>query len=100
MAVIHDACTTDIRDTTHLSPVNSNGSNGAGERAVQSFKGVALTLRLDLLGRTNVAVGSDLPIPSWMGETRGMVVKLAPLMERLHVHDSRKTFLAICASLC
>ena len=26
----------------------------------------ARTLRLDLLGRTNIAVGSDLPITSWM----------------------------------
>ena len=29
-------------------------------------EGMARTLRLDLLGRTNVAVGSDLPITSWM----------------------------------
>ena len=27
---------------------------------------MARTLRLDLLGRTNIAVGSDLPITSWM----------------------------------
>ena len=35
------------------------------ERAVQSVEGMARTLRLDLLGRTNIAVGSDLPITSW-----------------------------------
>ena len=57
--------TPDIRDTTHLT-VNSKGSNGAAERAVQSVEGLARTLRLDLLCRTNVAVGTDLPITSWI----------------------------------
>ena len=52
--------------TPRTSPVNSKGSNGAAERAVQSVEGMAPTLRLDLLGRTNIAVGSDLPITSWM----------------------------------
>ena len=46
--------------------MNSKGSNGAAERAVQAVEGMARTLRLDLLDRTNVAVGSDLPITSWM----------------------------------
>ena len=59
-AVIHDAC------APRTSPVNSKGSNGAAERAVQSVEGMARTLRLDLLSRTNIAVGSDLPITSWM----------------------------------
>ena len=36
------------------------------ERAVQSVEGMARTLRLDLLSRTNIAVGSDLPITSWI----------------------------------
>ena len=46
--------------------MNSKGSNGAAERAVQSVEAVARTLRLDLLSRTNIAVGSDLPITSRM----------------------------------
>ena len=52
--------------TPRTSLVNSKGSNGAAERAVQSVEGMARTLRLDLLARTNVAVGSDQPITSWM----------------------------------
>ena len=47
--------TTDIRDT-RTSPVISKGSNGEAERAVQSVEGMARTPRLDLLGRTNIAV--------------------------------------------
>ena len=66
MAVIHDACALLTAATPRTSPVNSKGSNGAAERAVQSVEGMARTLRLDLLGRTNIAVGSDLPITSWM----------------------------------
>ena len=46
--------------------MNSKGSNKAAERSVQSVEGLARTLRLDLLSRTNIAVGSDLPITSWM----------------------------------
>ena len=66
MAVIHDACALLTSATPRTSPCNSKGSNGAAERAVQSAEGMARTLRLDLLARTNVAVGSDLPITSWM----------------------------------
>ena len=57
--------TIDSSNTTNLT-CEQQGSNGAAERAVQSLEGMARTLRLDLLGRTNVAVGSDLPITSWM----------------------------------
>ena len=46
--------------------MNSKGSNGAAERALQSVEGMARTLRLDFLSRTNFAVGSALPIKSWM----------------------------------
>ena len=66
MAAIHDACALLTAATPRTSPVNSKGSNGAAERAVESVEGMARTLRLDLLGRTNIAVGSDLPITSWM----------------------------------
>ena len=66
MAVIHDACALLTAATPRTSPVKSKGSNGAAERAAQSVEGMARTLRLDLLGRTNIAVGSDLPITSWM----------------------------------
>ena len=66
MAVIHDACALLTAATPRTSPVNSKGSNGAAERAVQSVEGMARTLRLDLLGTTNIAVGTDLPITSWM----------------------------------
>ena len=38
----------------------------------KSVEGMARTLRLDLLGRTNITVGSDLPIHIVDGETRGM----------------------------
>ena len=66
VAVIHDACELLTAATPRTSLVNSKGSNGAAERAVQSVEGMARTLRLDLLGRTSIAVGSDLPITSWM----------------------------------
>ena len=66
MAVIHDACALLTAAPPRTSPVNSKGSNGAAERAVQSVEVMARTLRLDLLSRTNIAVGSDLPITSWM----------------------------------
>ena len=66
MAVIHDACALLTSAAPRTSPVHSKGSNGAAERAVQSVEGVARTLRFDLLGRTNVAVGSDLTITSWI----------------------------------
>ena len=59
MAVIPDACAVP-------STVNSKGSNGAAERAVQSAECMARTWSVDLLGRTNVAVGNDLPITHWM----------------------------------
>ena len=65
MAVIHDARALLTAATPRTSPVNSKGSNGAAKRAVQTFEGMARTLRLDLLVRTNIAVGSDLPITSW-----------------------------------
>ena len=57
MAVIHDACTLLTAATPRTSPEDSKGSNGAAEIAVQSVEGMARTLRLDLLGRTNIAVG-------------------------------------------
>ena len=66
MAVIHDACARLTSATPRTSLVNSKGCKGAGERAVQSVEGMARTLRFDLLARTNVAVGSDLPTTSWM----------------------------------
>ena len=65
-AVIHDVCALLTSATPRTSLVNSKGSSGAAERARQSVEGMARTLRFDLLGRTNVAVGSDLPITSWM----------------------------------
>ena len=49
MAVIHDACALLTAATPRTSPLNSEGSNGAAERAVQSVEGMARTLRLDLL---------------------------------------------------
>ena len=67
MAVIHDACALLTAARPRTSPVNSKGSSGAAVRAIQAVEGMARTLRLDLLGRTNIAVGSDLPITSWMG---------------------------------
>ena len=39
MNVIHDACALLTAATPRTSPVNSKGSNGAAERAVQSLKG-------------------------------------------------------------
>ena len=66
MAVIHDACALLTSAAPRTSPAKSKGSNGAAERVVQSVEGMARTLRLDLLARTNVAVGSDLQNTSWM----------------------------------
>ena len=57
MAVIHEACALLTAATPRTSPVNSNGSNGAAERAVQSVEEMARTLRLDLLSRTHIAAG-------------------------------------------
>ena len=54
----------DSRNITHLTCLK--GSNGAADRAVQSVEGMARSLHLDLLGRTNIAVGSDLTITSWV----------------------------------
>ena len=66
MAVIHDACAMLTAATPRTSLVNSKCLHGAAQRAVQSVEGMARTLRLDLLGRTNIRVGSDLPTTSWM----------------------------------
>ena len=44
MAVIHDACALLTAATPRTSPVNSKGSNGAAERAVQSVEGIWLAL--------------------------------------------------------
>ena len=57
MAVIHDACALLTAATPRTSLVNSKGSNGAAERSTIRWE-VAPTLRLDLLSRTNIAVGS------------------------------------------
>ena len=43
--------------TPRTSPVNSKGSSGAAERAVQSVEGMARALRLDLLGGTKHCSG-------------------------------------------
>ena len=66
VAVIHDASALLTAATPRTSPGNSMGSIGAAERAMQAVEGMARTLRLDLLTSTNIAVGSDLPITSWM----------------------------------
>ena len=50
MAVIRDACALLPSATPGTSPVNSKGSNGAAERAVQSVEGMARTLRADFVG--------------------------------------------------
>ena len=47
MAVIHVACASLTVATPRTSLVNSKGSNGAAERAVQSVECMARTLRLD-----------------------------------------------------
>ena len=66
MAVIHDACALLTAATPRTSLVNSKRSNGAAEGALQAVEGSARTVRLDFLDRTNISVGSDLPISSWM----------------------------------
>ena len=78
MAVIHDACALLTAATPRTSPVNSQGSNGAAERAVQAVEGMARHLRLDVLDRTNIVVRSDLPDHIVDGETRGMVIESLP----------------------
>ena len=50
---------------------------------------MARTLRLDSLGRTNIAVGSDLPITSWM--VSGMVVESFPSWDSRWKDGLRKT---------
>ena len=75
MAVIHDTCALLTAVTPRTSP-DSKGSNGAAERAVQSVEGMARTLRLDLLGRTNICSGSADHILD--GETHGMAVESFP----------------------
>ena len=66
MAVIQDACALLTAAIPRTLLVNSKGSNGAAKRTAQSVEVMARTLRLDFLSRTNIAVGSDLPITSWM----------------------------------
>ena len=79
MAVIHDACALLTAATPRTSLVKSKGSNGAAEREQYTpLRGWLATLRLDLLGRTHIAVGSDLPIYIVDGETRGTVVESFP----------------------
>ena len=56
----------DSRNTTNLTCEQQGAQIQQPRRAVQSVEGMARTLRLDLLGRTNIAVGGDLPITSWM----------------------------------
>ena len=80
----------------------SKGSNGAAERAVQSVEEMARTLRLDLLDRTIIALGSDLPITSWMVRTRGMVVESFPSWDSRWIDGVRttvrKTLQVTCAT--
>ena len=65
MAVVHDACALlDIHISTSLNCSEQRHQWSRG--AVQSVEGMARSLRLDLLARTIVAVGSDLPITPWM----------------------------------
>ena len=64
------------RTSTKPQPVNSKGSNGAAEREQYNpLRGWLALCVFDLLSRTNIAVGSDLPITSWMVRQRGMVVE-------------------------
>ena len=56
----------DSRNATHLTCEQQGLKWSSRKRAVQSVEGMARTLRLDLLSRTNIAVGSDLPITSRM----------------------------------
>ena len=65
MAVIHDACALLTAGNTMNLTCEQQGFEWSS-RAVQSVEGMVHTLRLDLLGRTNIAVGIDLPITSWM----------------------------------
>ena len=55
-----------IMATPRTSLVNCKRLKWSRDWAVQSVEGMARTLRLDLLARTNVAVGSDLLLTSWM----------------------------------
>ena len=76
--------TVDIRNTTNLTCEQQRlkWSSRERERAVQSVEGMARTFRLDLLARTNVAVGSNLPITSMMVRDAAWLLsrpKLAPL---------------------
>ena len=79
MAIIHDACAMLTAATPRTSFVNSKGSNGAAERAVQSVEEMAQTLRVDLLVSTNLAVGSDLPITSWMVRHAACLLSISKL---------------------
>ena len=68
MAVAHGACAPLTCAAQRRSPVKSKASNGAAERdrAVQTAEGMPRTLRLDVPSRNNVAVGSILPIMSFL----------------------------------
>ena len=55
----------DSRNTTNLT-CEQQGLKWNSRESSTIVEGMARTLRLDLLGRTNIAVGSDLPITSWM----------------------------------
>ena len=90
MVVIHDACAMLTAATPRTSFVNSQGSNGTTEKAIQSGEEMARTLRLALLSKRNIAVGRELPITSWRVKRCRVISELDQPMERRHMHDSSK----------
>ena len=73
MAVMHDRCALLRAATPRTSLVNSKGSNGAAERAVQAVEGLALCV----LTCWNEYCCGKRPVKHILdGETRGMVESL------------------------
>ena len=65
----------DSRKTTNLTCEQARAQMEQPRRAVQSVEGMARTLRLDLLGRTNIAVAVVCRSHRWMVRHAAMVAE-------------------------
>ena len=71
-ALIRHMRVADSRNTTNLTCERQRLKWSSRESSTIRW-GMARTLRLDLLSRTNIAMGGDLPITSWMVRHAGLL---------------------------
>ena len=65
MAVVRAACALVAGATPRSSPVNSKGSNGRAERALQAVQGLLRTLGAHLERKAGVTLSSDMDLTTW-----------------------------------